>query len=233
VDDGGAPTGGGSYTVVKRLADAILALFGLAVLSPLLLVVAALVRLTSPGPILYGDEREGRGGRRFRCWKFRTMVRDANILQRRLAKANKVDGPQFKMDDDPRVTSVGRWLRPTNLDELPQLINVLLGHMSFVGPRPSPFRENQMCIPWRTARLSVRPGITGLWQVCRHERSAGDFHQWIQYDLLYVRNLSLLLDLKIFLATLATFGGRSHVPLSWILPPEKTMATMPLLTDLG
>ena len=233
VDDGGTPKDGAAYPALKRLADACLALFGLVVLSPLLLLIAAMVKLTSPGPILYGDEREGRQGRRFRCWKFRTMVRDANILQRRLARANKVDGPQFKMDDDPRVTSAGRWLRPTNLDELPQLLNVLLGHMSFVGPRPSPFRENQMCIPWRTARLSVRPGITGLWQVCRHERSAGDFHQWIQYDLLYVRNLSLLLDLKIFLATLATFGGRSHVPLSWILPPEKTMATMPLLTDLG
>ena len=103
---------------------------------------------------------------------------------------NEVDGPQFKMDGDPRVTRVGAWLRRVSLDELPQLFNIVLGHMSFVGPRPSPFRENQICIPWREARLSVRAGISGLWQVCRAERSAGDFHQWIHYDLLYVRNMS-------------------------------------------
>jgi lipopolysaccharide/colanic/teichoic acid biosynthesis glycosyltransferase len=92
--------------------------------------------------------------------------------------------------------------------------------MSLVGPRPSPFRENQLCVPWRDGRLSVRPGITGLWQVCRHERTAGDFHQWIHYDLLYVRNLSPMLDLNILLATVLTGGGRGHVALSSILPNE-------------
>jgi lipopolysaccharide/colanic/teichoic acid biosynthesis glycosyltransferase len=89
--------------------------------------------------------------------------------------------------------------------------------MSLVGPRPSPFQENQMCVPWREGRLSVRPGITGLWQVCRHERSEGDFHQWIQYDLLYVRHMSFTVDMKILMATLLTGGGKGHVPISWIL----------------
>jgi lipopolysaccharide/colanic/teichoic acid biosynthesis glycosyltransferase len=104
-----------------------------------------------------------------------------------------------------------------NMDELPQLINVFLLQMSLVGPRPSPFRENQLCIPWRDGRLSVRPGITGLWQVCRHHRSQGDFHQWIHFDLLYVRHVSFLVDVKILAATLLTLGGKWPVPLSWIV----------------
>jgi lipopolysaccharide/colanic/teichoic acid biosynthesis glycosyltransferase len=132
-----------------------------------------------------------------------------------------MDGPQFKLARDPRVTWIGRILRPSSLDELPQLINVLMGEMSLVGPRPSPFRENQMCIPWRKARLSVRPGITGLWQVCRHDRSKGDFHQWIYYDLLYARHMSAWLDLKLLVATVVTLGGRGHVPLSWMISPHK------------
>jgi lipopolysaccharide/colanic/teichoic acid biosynthesis glycosyltransferase len=121
------------------------------------------------------------------------------------------------MDHDPRVTRVGRWLRATNIDELPQLINVFLGQMSIVGPRPSPFRENQICVPWRRARLSVRPGITGLWQICRDQRSEGDFHQWITYDIMYVRNLSLWLDAKILIATMLTLGGLWSVPENWMV----------------
>jgi lipopolysaccharide/colanic/teichoic acid biosynthesis glycosyltransferase len=131
-----------------------------------------------------------------------------------------VDGPQFKIEADPRVTRLGAFLRDTCIDELPQLINVVVGEMSLVGPRPSPFRENQMCIPWREARLSVRPGITGLWQVCRRKRAKGDFHQWIYYDLLYVRHQSLWVDLKILVATLVSLGGKWSVPLSWIVAPR-------------
>ena len=102
------------------------------------------------------------------------------------------------------------------------MINVLLGDMSLVGPRPSPFRENQICVPWRRARLSVRPGITGLWQICRDaDRTRGDFHEWIYYDLTYVREFSLWLDLKILLATIITLGGRRSVPLAWLIPSEK------------
>jgi hypothetical protein len=146
------------------------------------------------------------------------MVEGAHAQQRALYRQNTLDGPQFKLDEDPRVTRVGRWLRAANVDELPQLFNVLRGDMSLIGPRPSPFRENQICVPWREARLSVRPGITGLWQTCRHERAAGDFHQWIYFDTLYVRHLSFFVDLKILIATLVTCAGRWSVPLTWIIP---------------
>ncbi|MFN7981769.1 MAG: sugar transferase [Vicinamibacterales bacterium] len=193
-----------------------LAALGLLVLSPLLAVVAALIRLDSKGSPLYGSEREGKDGRAFTCWKFRTMVTNAHAIQHQLTEA-ALDGPHFKMERDPRVTRLGRWLRKTNIDELPQLYNVLTGTMSLIGPRPSPFRENQICVPWRDARLSVRPGMTGLWQVCRQDREAGDFHQWIEYDLLYVRHISLWLDVKIMLATIFTAGGQVPVPASWMV----------------
>ena len=203
------------YPKVKAVVDAAIAIVALVLLSPLLLLIALLVRSSSRGPILYGDKREGKDGRVFRCWKFRTMSTEAAARQRELS--NQLDGPQFKLENDPRVTPIGRLLRPTSLDELPQLLNVALGQMSLVGPRPSPFRENQLCVPWREGRLSVRPGITGLWQVCRHDRSSGDFHQWIHYDLLYVRHMSLWLDLKILWATVVTLGGKRNVPLSRML----------------
>jgi lipopolysaccharide/colanic/teichoic acid biosynthesis glycosyltransferase len=182
--------------------------------------VAILIKLDSRGPVLFSHRRERHGGSEFPCWKFRTMVADAHAQQRELYRQNEVDGPQFKLRHDPRVTRVGRYLRMTNMDELPQLVNVLVGHMSLVGPRPSPFRENQICVSWRRARLSVRPGITGLWQICRDERCGGDFHQWIYYDLMYVRHFSLWLDAKLLAATLLTLGGRWTVPLSWIVPSE-------------
>jgi len=212
------PPGGHGCQRIKRLMDACGALVGLILLAPRLLGVAVLIKLTSRGPVLFAHEREGLGGRGFRCWKFRTMVDRAHAQQRALYRQNAVDGPQFKLVRDPRVTWLGHWLRTTNIDELPQLINVLCGQMSLIGPRPSPFRENQICVPWRQARLAVRPGITGLWQVCRHERNLGDFHQWIYFDMLYVRHVSLGLDLRILLATLVTFGGRWHVPLTWMIP---------------
>jgi lipopolysaccharide/colanic/teichoic acid biosynthesis glycosyltransferase len=209
------------YPLVKAPIDILLAAIALLLVSPLFIVLAILVKLDSRGPILYGDRREGKGGRGFRCWKFRTMIVGADARQLQLMRQNQMDGPQFKMEHDPRVTRMGRWLRPLSLDELPQLLNVLLGQMSFVGPRPSPFRENQMCVPWREGRLSVVPGITGLWQVCRHDRSFGDFHQWIYYDLLYVRHMSPLVDLKIVFATIVTLGGKTSVPLDWILERKR------------
>jgi lipopolysaccharide/colanic/teichoic acid biosynthesis glycosyltransferase len=205
---------------VKRALDVLAAAAGLILLAPLCLVIAILVKLESRGPLLFGHRREGRGGRPFRCWKFRTMVPGADVMQRRLAGLNQMDGPQFKLGRDPRRTRVGRLLTRANLDELPQLWNVLVGEMSLVGPRPSPFRENQVCVPWREGRLSVRPGITGLWQVCRHDRDKADFHQWIYFDLLYVRNFSLWLDLKILVLTFVSFARGGHIPLSWLLPPS-------------
>ncbi len=205
------------YSAVKLAADVSVAGLSLILLAPLFLITAIAIKLDSRGPIFFGHGREGKGGKLFRCLKFRTMVQDAHQKQRALYSANNVDGPQFKLDNDPRVTRVGGWLRATNIDELPQLINVFLGQMSIVGPRPSPFRENQICVPWRRARLSVRPGITGLWQICRDQRTEGDFHQWITYDIMYVRNLTVWLDAKILLATVLTLGGMWNVPASWLV----------------
>ncbi|MBI5865379.1 MAG: sugar transferase [Planctomycetes bacterium] len=205
------------YVAFKRAIDALLAAIGLIILAPVLLVVGLVVRVESRGSLPVGHEREGLGGKLFRCWKFRTMVHNAHLLQRALYAQNAVDGPQFKLSRDPRVTRIGDFLRASNLDELPQLWNVLRGQMSLIGPRPSPFRENQICVPWRLARLSVRPGITGLWQICRKDRDGGDFHQWIFYDLLYVKNVSPWLDIKILIATVLTCGGRWSVPLEWMI----------------
>ena len=184
----------------------------------MLLLIALVIKLESRGPVFYGDLRETIGGRTFRCWKFRTMIVGAHAKQREMLTTNQVDGPQFKIDRDPRITRVGAWLRRVSLDELPQLFNIISGDMSFIGPRPSPFRENQICIPWREARLSVRPGISGMWQVCRSERAVGDFHQWIHYDLLYVRNLSLAVDLRLIAATCATLATGRRIAPTWILP---------------
>lgn len=212
----------GLYPPVKRAIDFTVALIGLILLLPLMLIIALAIKLTSRGPVFFGHAREGRGGRVFRCWKFRTMIDGAHLLQRQMYSENHVDGPQFKIADDRRVTGLGHILRSTNIDELPQLFNVLRGEMSLIGPRPSPFRENQICVPWREARLSVRPGITGLWQICRHDRDAGDFHQWIYYDTLYVRHLSFMTDLRILLATILTLGGRFSVPLRTIISDKRT-----------
>ncbi len=215
------------HRVAKRGLDLLLSGAGLLVLLPLLLVITILIKLDSRGPVFFAHRRERRGGRDFPCIKFRTMEAGAHLMQRELYKNNEVDGPQFKLREDPRVTRVGRWLRATNLDELPQLLNVLLGHMSLVGPRPSPFRENQICVPWRRARLSVRPGITGLWQVCRDNERRADFHQWIYYDMLYVRHFSFWLDMKILVATVLTLGGRWSVPLGWLIPRHPWVSDHP------
>jgi lipopolysaccharide/colanic/teichoic acid biosynthesis glycosyltransferase len=219
VVDSGAPHAG-LYPLVKRAIDVTVAAVALLLLLPLHVLIAALMKLESNGPVFFGHVREGMGGQPFRCWKFRTMFHGADQQQRRLLRLNQVDGPQFKVRKDPRRTPLGRLLTLLNFDELPQLWNVLVGEMSLVGPRPSPFRENQVCVPWREGRLSVRPGITGLWQICRHDRDRGDFHQWIYYDLLYVRNLSLWLDIKIIGLTFVSLARGGHVPLSWLLSPS-------------
>jgi lipopolysaccharide/colanic/teichoic acid biosynthesis glycosyltransferase len=216
------PAARARYIRAKRVVEATLAALALLLLLPLLLLIALLIVIDSPGPVLFAHDREGRRGRRFRCWKFRTMRVNAEAEERALRAGSLVDGPQFKLARDPRLTRMGRLLRPSSLDELPQLLNVVVGEMALVGPRPSPFRENQLCVAWREGRLSVRPGITGLWQVCRHDRGDGDFHQWIEYDLLYVRRMSLALDLRILAATILTLGGRRSVPLSTMLPGQRS-----------
>jgi lipopolysaccharide/colanic/teichoic acid biosynthesis glycosyltransferase len=181
----------------KRIFDIIAATVVLILFAPFFPLIAIAVKLNSPGPVFYKDRRQGMYGNDIDCLKFRSMVISADKMQDNLRATNQVDGPQFKMTHDPRITAVGRFLRETYIDEIPQFINVLLGQMSTVGPRPSPEKENRFCPAWRDARLSVRPGITGLWQVDRTRLPGRDFQEWILYDTKYVRDLSWRLDMKI------------------------------------
>ena len=182
---------------LKRITDCVVAIFVLLLFAPLIPFVALAIKVTSPGPVFYKDRRQGLNGKDFNCLKFRTMITGAHEIQEKLRIVSQVDGPQFKMEDDPRISTVGRFLRETYIDEIPQFINVLTGQMSVVGPRPSPESENTLCPLWRDARLSVRPGITGLWQVHRTRQPMRDFQEWIHYDIEYVRGLSLEMDLSI------------------------------------
>jgi lipopolysaccharide/colanic/teichoic acid biosynthesis glycosyltransferase len=182
---------------LKRLADIVGAVLVMILFAPIVPFIAAALKINSPGPLFFKSKRQGLHGKEFYCIKFRTMVIGADKMQDQLRIINQMDGPQFKIDDDPRVSSVGRFLRDTFIDEIPQFFNVLMGQMSIVGPRPSPESENTLCPPWRDARLSVRPGITGLWQTCRTRQPSQDFQEWIYYDIKYVKKLSLKLDLWI------------------------------------
>jgi lipopolysaccharide/colanic/teichoic acid biosynthesis glycosyltransferase len=181
----------------KRIADFFAAAMVLILFAPVLILVALAIKLTSPGPVFYKDRRQGLHGKEFNCLKFRTMILGADKIQDILRIVSQVDGPQFKIADDPRINTVGWFLRETYIDEIPQFFNVLFGQMSIVGPRPSPKSENTLCPFWRDARLSVRPGITGLWQIYRTRQPMKDFQEWIHYDIEYVRNLSLRMDLSI------------------------------------
>lgn len=185
----------------KRVFDFIFALFALILTLPLYPIVMFAIWLEDGRPFFFSHTRETVGGREFGCVKFRSMRRDADKVKAELVQQNQADGPQFFMERDPRLTRVGRFIRKTYLDELPQFWNVLMGDMSVVGPRPSPFTENQYCPPWREARLSVRPGVTGLWQVRRTRLRGLDFQEWIKYDIEYVEKMSWPLDIKIMLAT--------------------------------
>ncbi len=184
---------------LKRVLDIVVSAAGLLLLSPLLALIALLIKATSPGPVLFSQERVGLHGRRFRCHKFRTMVVGAEGMQRDLAHLNEADGPVFKIRNDPRVTPVGRFLRKFSLDELPQLWNVLVGDMSLVGPRPPIPSEVEKYERWQRRRLSMRPGITCLWQISG--RSELDFETWMRLDLQYIDHWSLTLDFVILLKT--------------------------------
>jgi lipopolysaccharide/colanic/teichoic acid biosynthesis glycosyltransferase len=176
--------------------------------APIIPFIVLAIKLTSPGPVLFKDKRQGLHGKEFYCLKFRSMTVGADKMQHKLRAVSEVDGPQFKIADDPRISAVGRFLRSTYIDEIPQFFNVLLGQMSVVGPRPSPESENTLCPFWRDARLSVRPGITGLWQICRTRNPMKDFQEWIYYDTEYVRNLSPRMDLRICWQTVKILIGK-------------------------
>lgn len=193
----------------KRAMDICLALIGLALLSPLMVGIAAAVKATSPGPVLYRQERTGRGLRRFRIYKFRTMRRGAHKKQGQLQGINEMTGPLFKVEGDPRLTPIGGLLRKASLDELPQLVNVIRGEMTLIGPRAlSPLPSEYEA--WQLRRFAVTPGIACTWQA--HRRSETDFVEWMRSDLEYVdRGFSIWNDLKLLLATIRSVlasGGR-------------------------
>jgi lipopolysaccharide/colanic/teichoic acid biosynthesis glycosyltransferase len=184
----------------KRVLDIVGASVGLMVLTPLFAVVALAVKLSSPGPVFFRQMRRGRGGQPFRLYKFRSMVVDAEERKKELLAMNEQDGPAFKMARDPRVTKVGRFLRATHIDELPQLWNVLKGDMSLVGPRPLPCEEADAIDGWQRQRLDVTPGLTCFWQVSK-ERSRVPFVDWVRMDLRYIKGRSPKLDLALLVKT--------------------------------
>jgi exopolysaccharide biosynthesis polyprenyl glycosylphosphotransferase len=198
------PTGGGSY-VVKRVGDRLAAGLLLLVLSPLLAAIAIAIRLTSPGPALFPHRRVGICQGPFTCYKFRTMVDDAQRLQDGLEDRNEAQGALFKIRDDPRVTPIGRVLRRYSLDELPQLLNVLKGDMSLVGPRPLPLRDGELMEEWHRQRHVVLPGMTGLWQI--GGRSDIGFDEMLELDLRYIDTWSLRGDMQIIWRTLGVVLG--------------------------
>jgi exopolysaccharide biosynthesis polyprenyl glycosylphosphotransferase len=194
------------YRILKRSTDIVVALLLFILFLPIIPFVAILIKLDSPGPILFKQRRVGKNGKEFDFYKYRSMVVGAENVIGMLRPLSGRNGPIFKLKNDPRVTRVGRFLRRSSLDELPQLINVLKGEMSIVGPRPNLPSEVTHYLPWQKQRLSVTPGITCFWQITG--RSHIGFHEWMRLDLEYIRKRSLATDLKIILRTIPAVIAR-------------------------
>ena len=184
--------------VVKRGFDIACSMFFIMLFSPIFFFVAVLIKVDSKGAVFFKQKRCGKNGKEFFMLKFRTMVDDAEILKKNLL--NEMEGPVFKIKKDPRITRIGLFLRKWSFDELPQFINILKGEMSLVGPRPLAKEEMTGYDLWKNIRLTVKPGLTGLWQI--YGRPTGKFGDWVKYDIAYVRNRSIFLDIKIIFLTL-------------------------------
>lgn len=184
----------------NRIIDIVGALVGLLFAAPLLLACIAVIKATSRGPAFFVQIRVGRGGKLFRMYKLRTMVQDAQRQQKNLMALNEQEGPAFKIKNDPRVTRFGRFLRKFSIDEIPQFLNVLKGEMSLVGPRPPLPREVKSYQRWHLQRLTVKPGLTGLWQVSGRNRL--NFDEWVRLDIRYIKQRSLIFDLKLMIRTI-------------------------------
>lgn len=198
-----------TYTLsIKKLMDINVSLLMLIFLSPVLLIISILIKMTSPGPVIYSQVRVGLRGRQFNLYKFRTMVSNAEVLRNELDGANEADGPVFKIKNDPRVTDIGKFLRKTGLDELPQLFNIFKGEMSLIGPRPPIPNETRQYKRWQLRRLSVKPGLSCFWQI-RPDRNSIKFEKWMEMDLAYIDNWSLRLDFTILLKTIKTVFQRT------------------------
>ena len=197
----------GVYLCLKRIMDLTLCLMAMPLLLPIFGLITLLIKIESPGaPAMFTQNRTGRHGKRFKIYKFRTMVPNAEELKLKLLHLNELQWPDFKITNDPRVTKVGKFLRKTSLDELPQILNILKGDMSFVGPRPTSFAADTYRL-WQTERLDVIPGLTGLWQV--YGRAETEFDERLRQDIAYIKNRCLLLDIAIMVLTVgAVFVGR-------------------------
>ncbi len=193
------------YKFFKRVIDVVCSLVGLLVLSPVLIIISILIKLESDGPIIFSQDRIGYKGQKFKMYKFRSMVVNAEELKKKLSEQNEMSGPMFKMKNDPRVTKVGKFIRKTSIDELPQLINILKGEMSLVGPRPSLPKEVKEFEPWMMERLEVKPGLTCYWQVSG--RNSINFEDWMKLDIKYVRERSFWGDIKLILKTVFVLFG--------------------------
>ena len=193
------------YEAIKRLIDIICSFVGILVLSPLFIIIAIIIKFTSKGPVFFSQKRVGRNGKEFDMYKFRSMVVNAEELKEKLAAQNEMSGPMFKMKDDPRVTKVGKFIRKTSLDELPQLWNILKGDMSLVGPRPSLPKEVAQFDEWMYKRLEVKPGLTCYWQVSG--RNNIDFEDWMKLDIRYVEEKNLWIDIKLIFKTVGVLFG--------------------------
>lgn len=193
------------YLAAKRIIDVVASLLGIFLLFPLAVIIAILIRLDSKGNVLFSQKRVGLNGKIFNMYKFRSMVVNAEELKEKLKKQNEMSGPMFKMKDDPRVTKIGKFIRKTSIDELPQLINVLKGEMSLVGPRPSLPKEVAQFEPWMKERLLVKPGLTCYWQVSG--RNNIDFEDWMLLDIKYINDRSLWVDIKLIFKTFFVLFG--------------------------
>lgn len=187
------------YEKIKRFFDICLSAAALVVLSPLLLVIAILIYLEDKGPVIYSQTRIGKDGRAFKLYKFRSMCVDADEKLKDLQKLNERDGPVFKIRDDPRVTKIGKFIRKTCIDELPQLVNIIKGDMSIVGPRPPLPNEVEQYNSYQKQRLLVVPGLTCYWQIQKGEETT--FDEWVELDLKYIKERSILLDFRLILLT--------------------------------
>ncbi|HCW53834.1 MAG TPA: multidrug MFS transporter [Clostridium sp.] len=199
---------GKRYEFIKRTVDVLCSLGALVLLSPVFIIVAIAIKLESKGPVFFSQERIGYYGRPFKMYKFRSMVANAEELKKKLAAENEMDGPMFKMKEDPRVTKVGKFIRKTSIDELPQIINILKGEMSLVGPRPSLPNEVKEFEEWMLERLKVKPGLTCYWQVSG--RNDIDFENWMKLDIKYVKERNTLLDFKLIFKTFFVLFGDEH-----------------------
>ena len=194
-----------AYLIAKRITDVLFSGIGLIILSPVFVIVAIAIKLDSKGPIFFKQDRVGKDEELFSMYKFRSMVVNAEELKKALENQNEMSGPMFKMKKDPRITRVGRFIRKTSIDELPQLVNVIKGDMSLVGPRPSLPKEAEQFEPWMKERLTVQPGTTCFWQVMG--RNSIPFEEWMKLDVKYVRERNYFLDIKLIFKTVGVLFG--------------------------